>query len=513
VRSTYAHRVAAEQLLTDYAHLAAERLAGAVNRDLNYYAFYPAYYFLLKSLSDEAGANMPSADPSAPSLNRQQRQALESVDFFFAFGLGDSSVQSSATPQTRQAFEDAHLAELTRLGRSAAGESLPYRLIAASSIVAGVEVIASRDAVQIIGFQLNDGALEELLGRSSDRLTLIPTELSRGASIDSLLSIEIKGRHGTPRIQRGSSPHAEQLSFVAAAALDSQLDSLNVTVTLPASIAAQLLAGGMPRSSSPIALTMLAVVIVCLIALLQLMRRESELARLRAEFVSGISHEFRTPLAQIRMFAETLALGRVRTDAEATRSLEIMDQEARRLTLLVETALHFSRVERGVTDTHLCSCQVDELLQQVVDGFRPLANSKNATVNTSGIEAVVADVDADALTQLVLNLLDNALKYGPVGQTISISLARHDQQMRLTIEDQGPGIPAAHRDLVWGRFERLQRDRDAGITGTGIGLAVVVDIVAQHQGRAWIADPGLSEHGTRIIVDIPLSSNAEAPLQ
>src|SRR5205823_8566778 len=104
-----------------------------------------------------------------------------------------------------------------------------------------------------------------------------------------------------------------------------------------------------PRSRLPLlaGLTVLTAALV-LIAIVQL-RREHELSRLRADFVSGVSHELRTPLAQIRMFSETLLLGRVRSDDERVRSLEIIDQEARRLTHLVENLLHFSRSERRLT--------------------------------------------------------------------------------------------------------------------------------------------------------------------
>src|SRR5256885_11553687 len=114
-------------------------------------------------------------------------------------------------------------------------------------------------------------------------------------------------------------------------------------------MAPKLVIGGMPRSNVPMLLSLLALTAGLVVAALLQLRREYELSQLRADFVSGVSHELRTPLAQIRMFSETLLLGRVRSDEERERSLGIIDQEARRLTHLVENLLHFSRSERRLT--------------------------------------------------------------------------------------------------------------------------------------------------------------------
>jgi predicted Zn-dependent peptidase len=97
---------------------------------------------------------------------------------------------------------------------------------------------------------------------------------------------------------------------------------------------------------------------------------------------------------------------------------------------------------------------------------------------------LVAPVDADALRQMLLNLLDNAVKYGPAQQTITVSLEALDGRARIRVEDEGPGIPAADRERVWDRFWRLERDRGSAVAGTGIGLSVVRELVALHGGRA-----------------------------
>src|SRR5436309_14557301 len=148
-------------------------------------------------------------------------------------------------------------------------------------------------------------------------------------------------------------------------------------------MAPKLVIGGMPRSNVPMLLSLLALTAGLVVAALLQLRREYELSRLRADFVSGVSHELRTPLAQIRMFSETLLLGRVRSDEERRRSLAIIDQEARRLTHLVENLLHFSPSQRRMAHITPEPTALAPLVQEVIDGFAPLAAARGATVSAS----------------------------------------------------------------------------------------------------------------------------------
>jgi len=246
-------------------------------------------------------------------------------------------------------------------------------------------------------------------------------------------------------------------------------------------------------------------------ALVQL-RRESDLARLRTDFVSGVSHELRTPLAQIRMFGETLLLGRVRSDTERRRSLEIIDQEARRLTHLVENLLHFSRSERQAHHVTPEPTWMAPLVRSVVEAFTPLAAPRRARLRTDLAEGVVAAVDAEAFRQMLLNLLDNAVKYGPEDQTVTVTLAAADAagRVRVSVDDQGPGVPPAERERVWERFWRLERDRGSAVAGTGIGLAVVRELAALHGGRAWVEDPPAGR-GARFALELPAAAAPPTP--
>ena len=208
-------------------------------------------------------------------------------------------------------------------------------------------------------------------------------------------------------------------------------------MSLSESLAPALIIGGLPRSRVPLLVALLLLTVALTIAAGDQLRRELELSRLRDDFVSSVSHELRTPLAQIRMFAETLRLGRVRSRDEGERSLAIVENEARRLEHLVENLLHFSRAERRQLQIRTESTNLTSLVQEIVAEFVPLAARSESTIVLELEPDVLTHADPSAIRQIVLNLLDNAVKYGRVGQAITVRLSATSTCIRLEIEDQG----------------------------------------------------------------------------
>jgi signal transduction histidine kinase len=229
--------------------------------------------------------------------------------------------------------------------------------------------------------------------------------------------------------------------------------------------------------------------------------RERELVRARRDFVAGVSHELRTPLAQIRMFSETLLLGRERSPEERNRWVAVIHREARRLGDLVENVLLFSHLEGPGLRLAREPTSLEELLEEVAEVYAPFVDARGARLVTDVWTDAPADVDPRAVRQVVVNLLDNALKYGPQGQTVTLGLHPGGPgRVLLSVEDQGPGVPAADRQRLWEPFVRLD-DRDGYAGGSGLGLAVVRSIVAQHGGEVRVEEaPG---GGARFVVDLP----------
>ena len=248
-------------------------------------------------------------------------------------------------------------------------------------------------------------------------------------------------------------------------------------------------------------LGLLALSTVLIFAVIFLFRREAELAQARTDFVSGVSHELRTPLAQIRMFTETLLLGRTRNETERRRSLEIIDQEAKRLTALVDNVLSLSRAERGTARLAPAATELAPTIREVVDTFSQLPRARSVEIRPELEQRLVATVDPNAFRQILLNLLDNAVKYGPTGQRVVVGLAMFEEHARLWVDDEGPGIPARERERVFEPFYRSSLHSDSRVNGSGIGLAVVRELAVLLNGSAWAEEaPG---GGARIVVEFP----------
>jgi signal transduction histidine kinase len=285
------------------------------------------------------------------------------------------------------------------------------------------------------------------------------------------------------------------------------LSPLSARVSVRPDLAAGRSVKGAPPSRLPLLLVVFGLTLAMFgVAVVQL-RRQQELVRLRDDFVSGVSHELRTPLAQIRLFADLLESGRLGEPAQRARSVRIINEESRRLTYLVENILHFSRAQRDANRLSPQPVEVGALVTEVVDGFAPLA--RDVEFATRVEPGVVARIDRDAFRQVLLNLLDNAAKYGPRGQTVQVGMAVVGFAVRIWVRDSGPGVPREDRFRIWEPYRRLDRPADAAIGGSGIGLAVVRDVVDLHGGRVWVEDaPG---GGARFVVEIPGATYAGPP--
>jgi signal transduction histidine kinase len=228
---------------------------------------------------------------------------------------------------------------------------------------------------------------------------------------------------------------------------------------------------------------------------------------LREDFVSGVSHELRTPLAQIRMFSELQESGRLTSEEDRRRAIAVIHRESRRLSHLVENILQFSKLRRSPTQG-MPREELDLLdaLADGIDAVTPVLADREMDLSVDVSPGLRIVANRDALTRIMVNLLDNAAKYGPAGQTVRVRAERNNGAVRLSISDQGPGVPAPDRDRVWKPYRRLERDVHAKIPGTGIGLSVVAELARLHGGRTWVEDA--PEGGASFVVEFPASPMA-----
>jgi signal transduction histidine kinase len=330
-----------------------------------------------------------------------------------------------------------------------------------------------------MAFTLPERAAAALVSRIVANDPVLPASLTHGAAVDSGIGLRVTSAQGELANRRFNAA----TPFHATVPLEQPYGDLAVDVSLSESLAPALIIGGLPRSRVPLLIALLALTIALTIAAGDQLRRELELSRLRDDFVSSVSHELRTPLAHIRMFAETLKLGRVRSAEESERSLTIIENEAMRLEHLVENVLLMSRAERRALEIHPTRTNVTTLIQEIVAEFVPLAAKSESRIALDLSPGVHADVDPAAIRQIVLNLLDNAVKYGRRGQVVTVRLT-NDPEVCIRVEDQGDGIAPDDRPRIWERFWRSPSARGSSVAGTGVGLAIVSDLVRLHGGAA-----------------------------
>ncbi|MDF1504827.1 HAMP domain-containing sensor histidine kinase, partial [Roseisolibacter sp. H3M3-2] len=275
-----------------------------------------------------------------------------------------------------------------------------------------------------------------------------------------------------------------------------------VEVALPAGRASALVAASTPLGREPLVLgAELARRGALALAALAAVRRQRELSRTRALFVATVSHELRTPLAHVTALSETMLLGRAESPEQARRWLHAIHREGRRLTTLTENLLLHVRGEQQALRVVPRRTDVGELAHEVAALVAPMAQARSARVAVDAPAGCEVPLDPDLMRQVLLNLLDNAIKFGGEGQTVRLAAAVERRAVVLVVDDEGPGIPAAQRDRVWAPFARLETAAD-GAAGTGLGLSVVHQLVAAHGGTARVADA--PSGGARFVVRLPL---------
>lgn len=231
-----------------------------------------------------------------------------------------------------------------------------------------------------------------------------------------------------------------------------------------------------------------------------LARLEASFAQLR-RFTADASHELRTPLSSLRSTGE-VCLQKARTAEEYRDTIASMLEEVCRLTQLVESLLQISRADSGQIVLRRELCPLDELLAETISVVEILAEEKQQAIVADSADDIQMFVDRGILRQAILNIIDNAIKYSPVGATVRIqSAAGQSGSLRICILDQGPGIAVSEHTKIFDRFYRTDEGRSSGAGGHGLGLAIAKWGVEVHGGRLFI-DPGYLE-GACFCIELP----------
>src|SRR5262245_40732904 len=237
-------------------------------------------------------------------------------------------------------------------------------------------------------------------------------------------------------------------------------------------------------------------------------RREAQLAELRTQFVSSVSHELKTPLTSIRMFAELMQMSES-TSAEHSAFLETIVSESERLTRLLNDVLDFSRIERGQKTYRLEPASLPEIVHTAVRAIQYPLNEQGFSLDLQVSEEIPpTTVDRDALQQAILNLLTNAMKYSGKEREIGLRLDAKNGDAWIQVSDHGIGIPEKEQSRIFEKFYRAPIPENREIPGTGLGLALVAHIAQAHGGSVHVRSrPG---EGSTFSIRLPLKEGGAA---
>jgi signal transduction histidine kinase len=231
--------------------------------------------------------------------------------------------------------------------------------------------------------------------------------------------------------------------------------------------------------------------------------REMNLARLKSDFVANVSHELRTPLALIRLYAETLELGRISSKEKYQEYYRIIREESERLSALINNILDFSRIEAGRKEYEFRETNLPELVRSTLDTYRfQIEQSGFAFEEKIATDIPPVNVDREAIARSLLNLVNNALKYSKDKKYIGVNLYRANGSVKLEVADHGIGIPQNEQEKIFEKFYRCGDPLVHNVKGSGLGLSLVRHIARAHGGDVQVESA--PEKGSKFTIALPL---------
>lgn len=535
------NRVAADRAVRDFAEFASWQLEQWLSSEFDHLVHEVNEAHLAARQGQSVGGFSLSEFASQMQMEIDHCNCPGAVSTFFSLNLADGGVEflDSPSPGLRGWIQDSLAAgiriqgveESAARGRSLVGSSAPgARILSRHRVQRSTDVrirsgppgasetsllyVVVRDAdgrpLQASGIGLNVPIFAAAWVKSIiATMPLLPPSRTGTLRNENVLALDLTFGQQPPFFTFGA-PLGPETPQIVADTLPTRFGPMVLRAAVQPAVAEQLIIGGVPSSRLQLLMGIFILTLGLSAAAVIQLRREQQLVQMRSQFIASVSHELRTPLAQIRLFSDLLASDRLR-DEQRQRSVRIIGDEAQRLTYLVENVLRFSRSEAGADRVSARPVRLADLIPEIVSGFSGLASPSGTTLRMELDSEVVSQVDPDAFRQVLLNLLDNAVKYGRRGQTVTVSLDRDGPRVRLRVDDEGQGIPPEDRDRVWEPYRRLQRDVEASTGGSGIGLALVRELVERQGGAVAVEDS--PSGGARFVIWFPAmgASHPAAP--
>ncbi|HKS56837.1 MAG TPA: HAMP domain-containing sensor histidine kinase [Steroidobacteraceae bacterium] len=483
--SASSHRRLAERVLHDYADLAATEFSRRTTAYVGNYGVVIALRALAQTTSSQPG--LPSRDALQLAMPPESRRAIELVGPMFRFAPAGFVAEGAGFEEPlrdalRTAATQPHAGGTLRVRWQEEGATRLF-------------VLAPLQDSAWVGFEVSQPALTAWFSEFIAAEPLLPRTLAAVGVLVNVRAPDGGTIFHSPATTSSLAPLATH--DLRGTPAITGLDAYTVEIAIDPAAASSLIIGGLPRSQTAFLLGLALLSAALAAAAAVQIRRERRHADMRQDFVTRASHELRTPVARLRMFTETLLLDRVRSEDERRDTLQALDRGARRLSILIDNVLQLASSLPAVP--HREQVDIATLVRDIVREFEATV-AASASIPVAGPQRLERAVDAEALRQVLTNLLDNAWKYGSSPAGISVEFAADERGLTIAVEDDGPGVPDADRERIWEPYVRLDRDRRSSIAGTGIGLAVVKELIAR-SGGSYRVEGGA--RGARFVVVLP----------
>lgn len=227
-----------------------------------------------------------------------------------------------------------------------------------------------------------------------------------------------------------------------------------------------------------------------------------KLERLRSDFVANVSHELRTPLTSIKGYAETLKEEGIRDIDNAKRFLEIIEIEADRLNVLINDLMELSEIENKSEDVNISRHSLSSIIGEVIDLIGIAAEKKGIELLVDQPEGIEIWANRDRIKQLLLNLIDNGIKYNKSGGKVNLTVSEHANILKISVKDTGSGIDEKDIPRLFERFYRVDKSRSKALGGTGLGLSIVKHICELYGGSVTVTSE--KNKGSEFVVSLPI---------
>ncbi len=489
--------VALSQIADGYASLGKDR-----EREAALFALYERlldhpwdleggnYLYYLKSAVGEVDSILKSpskrtqAVQDVAKLKEQEKKLLEECEFV-------QRIHQTLVPQI-----------LPEMNREIGLESTPMRLtLPLNGSMIEVNCLQLPGSFQGLGISVMGYAHDEEYFVS----TLLPRVLG-AVDLGKDLVVGILDPHGTPRYLQKNVPTSK---YLMAESFSKTFSTWKVALFHPDGKTIEELVGREKGIYLALFLGIVAVMVIGIVVVGHAALHELEASRMKSEFVSSVSHELKTPLALIRMFGETLESGLVSDEARRQEFYHIITKESERLTHLINNVLNFSKVEAGSKQYHFEEDDIVQVVRSTLEAYRFHIRDLGFEMVTQLPDGpIVMMIDKDAISQALLNLLNNAAKYSEEQKYIRVELTRNANGVVISVEDQGVGIPQDEIKKVFDKFYRASTTRTKETTGSGLGLTLVSHIADAHAGSVEVkSNVG---RGSTFVLRLPLQQAVDS---